>query len=114
MTGERGKGRSGPELVSALAALSNPHRIRLLAELTSGRTHVSELARRLGISRPLLYLHLRKLEEAGLVEGSLELSDDGKALKFYAISRFDIRLTPRVIAEAAATLPPADGTDAGD
>jgi len=38
-------------------------------------------ARRLGTSRPLLYMHLDRLEKAGLVTGQLELSDDGKAMK---------------------------------
>ena len=37
-------------------------------------------ARRLGTSR-LLYMHLDRLEKAGLVTGQLELSDDGKAMK---------------------------------
>ena len=37
--------------------------------------------RRLGTSRPLLYMHLDRLEKAGLVTGQLELSDDGKAMK---------------------------------
>ena len=34
-----------------------------------------------GTSRPLLYMHLDRLEKAGLVTGQLELSDDGKAMK---------------------------------
>jgi hypothetical protein len=35
-------------------------------------------ARRLGTSRPLLYMHLDRLEKVGLVTGQLELSYDGK------------------------------------
>ncbi|HMH93097.1 MAG TPA: winged helix-turn-helix domain-containing protein, partial [Streptosporangiaceae bacterium] len=45
--------------------------MRVVAELTGGRVHVSELARRLGMSRPLLYMHLDRLEKAGLVTGQL-------------------------------------------
>ena len=41
--------------------------MRVIAELRSGRVHVSELARRLGMSRPLLYMHLGNLEKAGIV-----------------------------------------------
>ncbi|MFL6728024.1 MAG: ArsR/SmtB family transcription factor [Sphingomicrobium sp.] len=39
-----------------------------------GRNYVSQLAREQGISRPLLHLHLQKLEEAGLITSRLELS----------------------------------------
>ena len=56
-----------------LAALANPHRLRIVAALTAdGRNYVSQLAREVGISRPLLHLHLQKLEEAGLVTSKLE------------------------------------------
>jgi len=51
-----------------LAALANPHRMRIIGLLASdGRNYVSQLAREVGISRPLLHLHLTKLEDAGLV-----------------------------------------------
>jgi len=96
---------SGDELLAALAALANPHRLRVIAALaTGGRNYVSQLARDIGISRPLLHLHLQKLEEAGLVLGRLELSDDGKALNYYEVRDFSFLLTPEAIAEAAQTL----------
>jgi DNA-binding transcriptional ArsR family regulator len=96
---------TGDQLLDRLAALANPHRLRVLAALQSrGRTYVSQLARELGISRPLLHLHLRKLEEAGLVTSRLELSADGKALNYFEVAPFDIVLTPSSIAEAAQTL----------
>jgi DNA-binding transcriptional ArsR family regulator len=81
-------------------ALGNPHRLRIVAALAGGREYVSELARRLGLSRPLLYMHLEKLEAAGLVRGALELSEDGKAMKYYELDDFDVRLTPKLIADA--------------
>jgi DNA-binding transcriptional ArsR family regulator len=62
--------------------------------------HVSELARRLGISRPLLYMHLDRLEKAGLVTGHLELSGDGKAMKYFELAPFELRLNADVITEA--------------
>lgn len=49
-------------------------------------------------------MHLRKLEHAGLVSASIEVSEDGKAMKFYEVVPFDVRLTPQAIAEAVATL----------
>ena len=100
--------RSGDEVLEALSALANPNRMRIIAALAEGRNYVSQLAREVGLSRPLLYMHLKKLEEAGLVSGSLELSEDGKAMKFFEVEEFEITLTPGLIAAAAATL--GDGT----
>jgi DNA-binding transcriptional ArsR family regulator len=95
--------------LAALAALANPHRLRIVAALkTEGRNYVSQLAREVGISRPLLHLHLQKLEEAGLVTGKLELSTDGKALNYFEVADFAIELTPAAIARAAKTLTQSD------
>ena len=96
---------SGEQLLSMLSALANPHRLRIIAALQSqGRNYVSQLAREIGISRPLLHLHLQKLEEAGLVTSQLELSPDGKALNYFEVSRFALEITPAAIAEAAKSL----------
>jgi DNA-binding transcriptional ArsR family regulator len=98
------------ELLAMLTAIAHPLRLRVIAELAHGRVHVSELARRLGMSRPLLYMHLDKLEKAGLVTGSLELSDDGKAMKYFELVPFEMRITPETVLSALA----ADaGTDNG-
>jgi predicted transcriptional regulator len=95
----------GDQLLAMLAALANPHRLRIIAALTSsGRNYVSRLAREIGISRPLLHLHLQKLEEAGLVASQLELSADGKALNYFEVNDFGLDLTPAAIAEAANSL----------
>jgi DNA-binding transcriptional ArsR family regulator len=92
-------------LLAALSALANPHRLRIIAALkANGRNYVSQLARELGISRPLLHLHLQKLEEAGLVTSKLELSDDGKALNYFEVTKFDFELTPAAVAAAAKSL----------
>ncbi|HEY5411522.1 MAG TPA: winged helix-turn-helix domain-containing protein [Caulobacteraceae bacterium] len=91
-----------------MGALANAHRLRILAVLNrKGRTYVSQLARDVGISRPLLHLHLQKLEAAGLVSSKLELSADGKALNYFEVADFALSLTPSVIDEAAASLPDA-------
>ncbi|HEY1146974.1 MAG TPA: winged helix-turn-helix domain-containing protein [Pseudoduganella sp.] len=95
----------GDLLLAQLAALANPHRLRIIASLANGgRNYVSQLARELGISRPLLHLHLQKLEEAGLVTSRLELSQDGKALNYFEVGPFGLELTPSTIAAAAQTL----------
>jgi predicted transcriptional regulator len=92
------------ELLGVLSALANSHRLRIIAALASNRNYVSQLARELQISRPLLHLHLQKLEAANLVKGSLELSDDGKAMKFYEVTDFAVTLTPEAIVRATRTL----------
>ncbi len=96
---------SGDQLLQLLTALDNPHRLRILAVLHGqGRNYISQLARDLGISRPLLHLHLQKLEEAGLVHSARELSDDGKALNYFELVDFSLLLNPQLIAEAAHSL----------
>lgn len=96
-----GEAMSGPldadRLLAIMAALDNPHRLRIIAALADGREYISELARRLGLSRPLLYMHIEKLEKAGLVEGTLELSEDGKAMKYYQLTEFEIKLDATTI-----------------
>jgi DNA-binding transcriptional ArsR family regulator len=95
----------GDHLLAVLSALANPHRLRVIAALArGGRNYVSQLARDIGISRPLLHLHLQKLEEAGLVASRLELSADGKALNYFEVCDFGFVLTPAAIAAAAHTL----------
>jgi DNA-binding transcriptional ArsR family regulator len=88
------------ELLTMLTAVAHPLRLRIIAELAGGRVHVSELARRLGMSRPLLYMHLDRLEKAGMVTGQLELSEDGKAMKYFQLAPFELRVTAETIVAA--------------
>ena len=96
--------RTGDQLLQMLTALANPHRLRILAALRERESYVSELARELGIGRPLLHMHLQTLERAGLVVGRHEISDDGRALRYYTVADFDEHLTPERISEAAKTI----------
>jgi DNA-binding transcriptional ArsR family regulator len=99
------KNIDGDKLLAILAALANPHRLRIVAALaTGGRNYVSQLARDIGLSRPLLHLHLQKLAEAGLVTSQMELSADGKALNYFEVADFALPLAPGLIAEAVKTL----------
>jgi len=95
---------SGDDLIKMLEALANPHRLQIIALLTDRRIHVSQLAREAMISRPLLYMHLKRLENAGLVTSKMELSEDGKAMNYYEITPFALHLSPESIAEAVKTL----------
>ena len=98
----------GDQLLGMVAALADPIRLRILAQLADRRDYVSHLAREIGISRPLLHMHLQRLEAVGLVVGNLELSEDGRALKFYDVADFDIHLTAATVASAAKTLTTSD------
>jgi DNA-binding transcriptional ArsR family regulator len=99
---------SGDDLVVMLAALASPLRLRIVATLARGRDYVSHLAREIGISRPLLHMHLQRLEAAGLIAGSFELSGDGKAMKYYEVTDFKLYLSASTLAEAAKTLTRTD------
>ncbi len=94
----------GDELIKILEAMANPHRLRIIALLAGRRIHVSQLAREVMISRPLLYMHLKRLENAGLVTSEMELSEDGKAMNYYEITPFVLQLSPESIVEAVKTL----------
>ncbi|MEU8421143.1 winged helix-turn-helix domain-containing protein [Micromonospora sp. NPDC048835] len=95
---------TGDELVSLLAALASPHRLRILAAVARQRTYVSELARQLQMNRPLLYMHLQKLEAAGLVTGELVTAPDGSSVKYVQAVPFAVALDLETIALAARNL----------
>ena len=90
---------SSSGLLEALSALANPHRLQIITALVNETNYVSQLAREIGISRPLLIMHLKKLEDAGLVKSKLELSGDGKAMRYYEVMDFDIPLTAQFISK---------------
>ena len=95
----------GDELVRLLTALASPQRLRILAALVGGRRYVTELAKQVGLSRPLVHAHLAKLAAAGLVTSELELAEEGHGIRYVQVSPFVLHLTPELIAEAVATLP---------
>lgn len=96
--------KNGDELLKFLEAMSNPYRLKIIAILQKEKQYVSQLARELGISRPLLYLHLQKLEDASLIIGHHEVSESGKAMKFYELNPFSITINKELIAELAGSL----------
>ncbi len=100
----KNKPMTGDELLALFEALANPHRLRIIAILADGKQYVSQLAREAEMSRPLLYMHLQKMEKAGIVKTEMKISEDGKAMKFYELLPFEFRITPELIREAAKTL----------
>ena len=86
------------EITVVAEALSSPVRVRILKMLCEKEWYVYELAKTLGISRQLLYLHLKKLEKAGLVESELRLEpDDPRAKKYYRAKPFRLVIDNQTI-----------------
>lgn len=92
------------DYVNVFDALSHLARIKIIGILAEGRQYVSELARLVNISRPLLYMHLKKLETARLVTSTMELSDSGKAMKFYALEDFDLHITRKLLKQLSENI----------
>jgi len=84
------------EIVNLGDAISNPLRLKILKYLSEKEWYVYELAKELNISRQLLYLHLKKLEKANLVESDLRL-EDNKAKKYYWATQFDYLVDNKLI-----------------
>lgn len=95
---------NGDMLLLVLDALSHPQRLKIISVLSEGKQYVSQLARELGISRPLLYLHLQKLEEANLVSSEMEILESGKAVKYYMLKPFQFEINSQVIHSLAQSL----------
>lgn len=96
--------QTGDDLLVLFEALSNPHRLNIISILSIERQYVSQLARDAEMSRPLLYMHLKRLEQAGLVISEMEISEDGKAMKYYELVPFDIHINQEMITDAVKTL----------
>ena len=90
------------EIIELCGTLSNRHRLRIIAALSEKKEkkkYTSELARELEISRPLLYLHLQKLERRGIVKGKTELGKGSRARRYYELCDFELCLNGKKIRE---------------
>lgn len=81
------------KIVDIGEAIRHPLRLKILNLLSRREWYVYELARELNVSRQVLYLHLKRLEKAGFVEGDLRLEeDDMRAKNFYRLKYFTVNL----------------------
>ena len=90
------------EIIELCGTLSNRHRLRIIAALSEKKEkkkYISELARELEISRPLLYLHLQKLERRGIVKGKTELGKGSRTRRYYELCDFELCLNGKKIRE---------------
>ena len=82
------------EMVRILKVLSVELRLQILALLAEKPRYAYELARELGISYPLVHLHLRALERAGLIVSEYEVAEGGKLRRYYRVKDFRIEISP--------------------
>jgi DNA-binding transcriptional ArsR family regulator len=68
-------------LDQSFAALSDPIRRAIISRLAEGEATVQELARPFPISQPAISRHLKVLEEAGLIETSIDGTARPRRLK---------------------------------
>ena len=87
------------EIINFCGTLSNKHRLCIIAALSEKRKYTSELASELDMSRPLLYLHLRNLEEVGILKGKTELGKGNRARRYYELCNFELYLNGKKIKE---------------
>ncbi len=90
------------ELAKRLDALGHPLRLKIVALLAkeSRSMYLSEIASKLGISRALAKIHLKKLEEAGIVVSKIiVLEDEARAMRFYKLKEFRINVSPEILKE---------------
>ncbi len=90
------------ELAKKLDALGHPLRLKIVALLAKeGRSmYLSEIASKLGISRALAKIHLKKLEESGIVISKIiVLEDEARAMRFYKLKEFKINVSPETLKE---------------
>jgi len=93
------------ELARVLEALGHPLRLKIIAELRQhGEMHLALIASRLGVSRALAKVHLKKLEQAGLVRSKVVLvPNQARALRVYELVDFKIELDPDTISRAVGS-----------
>jgi len=79
--------------------LGKVERLKILALLAERPRYISELARELRMPYPLVHLHLKALEEVGLVEGDYELVTGARphVRKYYRVREFELKVTPELL-----------------
>ena len=79
------------KIVDIGEAIRHPLRLKIIHLLSQREWYVYELAKELNVSRQVLYLHLKRLEKSGFVEGDLRLEeDDMRAKNFYKLKGFKV------------------------
>jgi transcriptional regulator, ArsR family len=75
--------------------LANPVRLRMLALIAVKPRYAYELAKLLGLSYPLVHLHLTALEKAGFVEG--DYVSGPRTRKVYRLRDFQLVISRELL-----------------
>ena len=86
------------ELLAVLKVLGSETRLRILSMLAERPMHAYEIMKELGVSYPIVLMHLNALRRVGLVEEA-EAERGGRRRKYYRAVSFRLVLTPEVIRE---------------
>ncbi len=84
------------EICKICDALSNPTRIKILSILNKKPMTIYDLSKYLKLSRPVLYAHMKKLENANLVKSETIL-EEGRAKRYYITKKFKLYIDNEVI-----------------
>ncbi len=87
-------------LAKEMKALGHPLRLKIIGLLAmeGEEMYLNEIANRLGINRALAKIHLKKLENAGIVKSRVVLVEgEAKALRYYRLQSFDIHVSPEFL-----------------
>lgn len=77
------------ELNAKFSALADPTRRAILVHLAGGEATVSELAKPFAMTQPAVSVHLRVLEQAGLIVGRVEGTRRPRRLAEQGIAAMD-------------------------
>ena len=87
-------------------ALSNPLRVRILLMLVRNPTFIQDVAQSLHIPYALAHMHLKILEEAGLVEGFYVVEEKPRPhlRKVYRVRSFRLVIDRQLLERLAESL----------
>ncbi|MDF1540612.1 MAG: winged helix-turn-helix domain-containing protein [Candidatus Thorarchaeota archaeon] len=92
------------ELASILSLLGNVTRLRVIAALKEGKMFIQELSQSLGVSYPLLHLHLKNLESNGIVRSEYSVGTDKArryVKRYFELVDFNVGVDANYIAKLA-------------
>ncbi len=84
--------------ISLMKALGNRTRLYMLYLLSREPMSIYELSKRLGLSYPLTFLHLKQLKKAGLIKEVAEMEKHGPLpTKLYSATEFSLKIDKELI-----------------
>ena len=89
-----------------LKALAHPLRLKIIRALTmeGEDMYLTEIGKRVGVSRALAKIHLKKLEAGAIVKSRIVLVEgEARALRYYHLQDFHIQLSPEIMKEVKYT-----------